>query len=109
MSRCPAADAGDLRDGELRAVEVRGRAICLAHIGGRFYALDDRCSHEDAALSQGDIYEGAVQCPMHGSLFDLKTGEVTGLPAVKPVRAYAVTVEDGQVIIDLADVSEKGD
>jgi 3-phenylpropionate/trans-cinnamate dioxygenase ferredoxin subunit/ethylbenzene dioxygenase ferredoxin subunit len=95
------ASHSDLAEGELRAVEAGGVRICLAKSNGCFFALDDTCTHEGALLSDGEIYKGSVQCPMHSSLFDLASGEVTGLPAMIAARTYSVTVENGEVFIEV--------
>ena len=76
--------------------------LCLAHCeDANFYALDDVCTHENFLLSQGELFEFDVECPQHGSRFNVKTGKVTGLPAVIPTRTFPVTVEDGDVYIDV--------
>ena len=74
--------------------------ICLVHADdGRFYAIEDRCSHEDYALSEGELDGYTVECPQHGSRFDIRTGDVLSLPATLPVRSFAVHVSDGEVVI----------
>ena len=65
------------------------------------YALRDVCSHAEVALSEGDVEDGAIECWLHGSLFDLKTGQPSGLPATKPVPTYAVTVEGDDVLVQM--------
>jgi 3-phenylpropionate/trans-cinnamate dioxygenase ferredoxin subunit len=92
----------DVKPGSLVRVEVDGTAICLARTeGGEFRAVADRCTHEDYSLSDGSLWDDQVECPAHGSLFDLNTGDVTGLPAFEPTRVYPVTVEDGEVVLEL--------
>lgn len=71
--------------------------IAVFRDGEAFYALDDTCSHEQASLSEGWIEAGEVECPLHQSRFDLRTGKVACLPATRPVRAHQVEVRDGQV------------
>ena len=90
----------DLAPGELRAVDVGGRRICLAKVDQTVYAVSDTCTHEEVSLSEGEIWDGSVQCPQHGSLFDLATGEVTGMPAQIPVETFSVQVEDGTIFVD---------
>jgi 3-phenylpropionate/trans-cinnamate dioxygenase ferredoxin subunit len=91
----------DLAEGELLQVRAGDVQICLAKDQGCWFAINDICTHEEAFLSDGEIYKGAVQCPLHGSLFDLKTGAVTGLPALIPTATFLVTVEDGEIIVDV--------
>jgi nitrite reductase/ring-hydroxylating ferredoxin subunit len=80
-------------------VTVEGRDIALFRTPEGIFALDDICSHEFSRLSEGEIWEGEVFCPKHGSRFDLKTGAVTGLPATQPVRSHKVKVEDGVIYL----------
>jgi 3-phenylpropionate/trans-cinnamate dioxygenase ferredoxin subunit len=86
----------------VKAVIADRKEICLAHAtDGEFYALDDVCTHENFLLSGGELIDFDVECPQHGSKFNIKTGRVTGLPAVVPAKTYAVTVEDGEVYVDV--------
>lgn len=83
--------------GTLTRVDVRDLRLCVINVEGDFYVLDDRCSHADFSLSEGSLDEKAleVECPKHGALFDVTNGEARCLPATKPVKSYAVFVEDG--------------
>lgn len=67
------------------------------------YAIGDRCTHAEASLSEGEVFDGAVECPRHGSEFDLKTGSPASLPATTPVPTYEVEVENGTVFLILED------
>ncbi len=80
-------------------VTVEGTAIALFRTEQGIFALDDVCSHEYSRLSEGEVWEGEVYCPKHGSRFALATGAVTGLPATQPVRSWQVKVEDGGIWI----------
>ncbi len=82
-------------------IDVDGQPVCVARSAGRLYALRDVCSHADVALSEGDVEDGAVECWLHGSRFDLATGKPTGLPAVKPVPTYTVSTEGDDVLVAL--------
>ena len=77
--------------------------IAMFRIEDDVYAIGDRCSHAEASLAEGEVWDGAVECPRHGSEFDLKTGEPASLPATVPVPAYEVVVQDGTVYLDLED------
>ncbi len=102
MTRHRVARLSEIGRSELKRVEVNGIAICLVRLEeGDVYAIDDTCTHEFFSLSEGELYNGAVQCPMHGSLFDARTGSVTGLPAVEPVSTYSVVVEDDEIFVDI--------
>jgi 3-phenylpropionate/trans-cinnamate dioxygenase ferredoxin subunit len=102
LARTPVLNAADLPEGALARVEVDGVPVCLVHADdGNFYALNDVCTHEDYSLSEGELWDMSVECPRHGSRFDLRTGKVTGLPAVIPATTYPVTVENGEVFVDV--------
>lgn len=86
----------------LKRVEAGGIPICLAHAeDGSFYAIGDTCTHEEFSLSEGELWDTSVECPQHGSRFDLRDGHVTGLPAVIPATTYPVTVEGEDVYVDV--------
>jgi len=87
-------------EGAIR-VELEGTPICLARSGGEVFAISDLCSHADVSLAEGDIEDGEVECWLHGSRFNLRTGQPSGLPAIKPVATYPVTVEGDDVLVKL--------
>ena len=102
MARQRVGAVGDLAPESMKRVDVDGTAVCLARAeDGNFYALNDICTHEEFFLSDGELWGMDVECPQHGSRFNLQTGKVTGLPAVIPAKTYAVTVEDGDVYVDV--------
>ncbi len=98
MKACSLSDLPE--DGALR-VELDGTPICIARSGGEVFAISDVCSHADVSLSEGDVEDGQIECWLHGSKFDLRTGVPTGLPAIKPVATYSVTVEGDDVLVKL--------
>jgi 3-phenylpropionate/trans-cinnamate dioxygenase ferredoxin component len=96
--------ADELGEGEMRLIEIDGRKIGVFRAAdGELYAIEDRCSHDDGPLAEGEFDPAActVECPRHGSLFDLRTGRPKTLPAYQPVEVFDVTVEDGEVKLDL--------
>ena len=102
MARYRVASVADLPEETLKRVDAGSTPVCLAHAeGGKFYALNDICTHEEFYLSEGELWGMDVECPQHGSRFNLQTGKVTGLPAVIPAETYPVTVEDGDVYVDV--------
>jgi 3-phenylpropionate/trans-cinnamate dioxygenase ferredoxin subunit len=102
MTRCVVAKLADLEENGLKRVEVDGVPICLARLrGDEVFAISDICSHEQIELSDGYLEGEDVECPAHGSRFDLRTGAVSGLPAEEPVATYRVTVEDGEVVVEV--------
>ena len=96
-----AASLADIPEEGAIRVELAGKPVCLARSGGQVYALSDICSHADVALSEGEVENGQIECWLHGSLFDLATGAPAGLPAVKPVPTYPVTVEGDDVLVQM--------
>jgi 3-phenylpropionate/trans-cinnamate dioxygenase ferredoxin subunit len=97
---CP---AGELPSGQRRIVEVGGRKFGVFNAGGELYAIEDRCSHDDGPLAEGEFDPEActVECPRHGSLFDLRTGRPRTLPAYLPVDTVPVRVEDGTIRMEV--------
>ena len=80
---------------------LQKQAILLANINGELFAIDDMCSHEDASLYNGALKGFCVECPLHGSHFDFRTGNPDGSPATEAVKTYKVEVENDDVYIYL--------
>jgi 3-phenylpropionate/trans-cinnamate dioxygenase ferredoxin subunit len=98
---CPAAQLGD---GETRLVEgPDGVKIGVFNCGGALHAIEDRCSHDDGPLAEGEFDAEActVECPRHGSLFDLTSGRPKTLPAFQPVQTYPVTIVDDTIKLEI--------
>jgi 3-phenylpropionate/trans-cinnamate dioxygenase ferredoxin subunit len=93
----------ELASGEARRFDVGDHRIALVRLGDDFYALGDRCSHEDYSLAEGEVWpdECSIECPRHGSTFDLRTGEPCSLPATVSVPVYEVDVEGDEVAVVL--------
>jgi len=102
LAKVRVASVDELPVESLKAVRVDDTEICLAHAeDGNFYAINDVCTHENFLLSLGELFGLDVECPQHGSRFNLKTGKVTGLPAVIPTTTYPVTVEGSDVFVEV--------
>jgi 3-phenylpropionate/trans-cinnamate dioxygenase ferredoxin subunit len=104
MSGLRVCALAELADGEARRVEIGDDdVVALVRIGDDVYAIGDRCSHADVSLSGGEVDERActLECPKHGSEFDLRTGVPRSLPALRPVPTYDVTVVDGDVFVEI--------
>lgn len=97
------ASLHELITSKLMRITNSNQDICLAYINGTVYAVDDMCSHEDASLSKGSLHENCVKCPLHGSRFDLKTGEALDEPAEAPINTYEVKVVDDDIFVILPD------
>jgi 3-phenylpropionate/trans-cinnamate dioxygenase ferredoxin subunit len=93
------ARAADVPPGAVLRVDVGGRVVALANVDGQYYAIDDTCTHEDASLAEGGLVGEIVVCPKHGSRFNVKSGRVLSLPAVRSVAVYPVRVESGEVLV----------
>jgi 3-phenylpropionate/trans-cinnamate dioxygenase ferredoxin component len=95
------ASANAIAPGAALVVEVAGEEVLLANINGSFYAIGNICSHAYARLSDGylDQEDCTAECPLHGSLFDLRTGQPRTLPAFEPVPVYAVRVEGDDLLL----------
>ena len=102
MAKVRVASVDEVAVGALKGVLAGHTEICLAHAeDGYFYAINDVCTHENFLLSGGELFDFQVECPQHGSRFNLKTGAVTGMPAVVPTKVYPVEVENGEVYVDV--------
>lgn len=88
----------DFAENSMTPFEVGGRDVLVVRQEGKLYALEDRCTHDNGILHDGELLEGKVKCLRHGATFDLETGRPT-LPAVRKVRLYDTLVEDGQVYV----------
>ena len=97
---------GDLPDGRGVRVEAAGHRVAVFRIGEALYAIGDRCSHAEASLADGEVFDLDVECPRHGSEFSLVTGEPDSFPATRPVPVYEIAVEDEEVFLELHPVEE---
>ena len=93
----------ELPPGSVKIVHAGEIAVGVYNLGGEYYAIEDRCSHDNGPLAEGDFdpEEGVAVCPRHGARIDIRTGRPLSLPAVLPVETFPVIVEDGTVKVDL--------
>ena len=98
-----ACNLSQLADNSAFGLELDGIPVCIARTQGEVYAVSDICSHADVALSEGDVADGTVECWLHGSRFDLRSGQPIGLPANRPVPTYPVKIEGDDVYVALGD------
>ncbi len=91
------AELGDLQDREMRFVEVGDERIVVARVGENYLAFSDECTHAWGSLSDGDLEGERVTCPLHGSVFNIRTGEVVEDPAEEPIKVYPVMVAGNEI------------
>jgi 3-phenylpropionate/trans-cinnamate dioxygenase ferredoxin subunit len=93
------ADVTEIPDPGKTLVEVAGEMIALFHVEGRYYALDDVCTHDGGPLADGLLEDHTIACPRHGAKFDIRTGKVLTMPATRDTVAHEVKVEGDDVLI----------
>ena len=103
MAEIAVAPLEELPPGTHRLVETETLSLGVYNCGGRLFAIEDRCSHDDGPLCHGlwDVELCTVVCPRHGATFDIRTGDALTLPAYEPVRTFPVRVDDGIVKVDV--------
>ena len=109
------ADVADGADGFVRVcavddlpkvgavqADILGKLVAIVRdSGGAIHAIDDTCSHANVSLSEGDVEGGAIECWLHGSRFDLRSGKPIGLPATTPIAVYPVNIDGGDVFVSV--------
>ncbi len=98
--------AAELPEGSGMRVAHGEHRVAVFRIGESVYAIGDRCTHAEASLAEGELFDKAVECPRHGSEFDLETGEPGSFPATRPVPVYEVVIEDEEAFLLIADDEE---
>jgi 3-phenylpropionate/trans-cinnamate dioxygenase ferredoxin component len=99
VKACALAEVGE---GTAVGVEIDGVPVAVVHSqDGEVHAIHNVCSHAEVALSEGDVEDGEIECWLHGSRFDLRSGQPTGLPATEPVPIYPVKVDGDEVLVDV--------
>ena len=100
--RTAVARDNELKPGEMKRVRIEGKRLLLANAEGQYFCVDEMCSHEDYSLYFGCIQGKRIKCSLHGSYFDLASGQPLNEPADCPIRTYSVSVVDGQVWVETA-------
>jgi 3-phenylpropionate/trans-cinnamate dioxygenase ferredoxin subunit len=99
----------DIKPGELAAFDVEGVRVAVANANGRFFAIDDTCTHEQCSLAAEGTLDGTVvTCGCHGAQFDVTTGAVIAPPALEPVKAYPLRIDQGNIVLSVASMSADG-
>jgi 3-phenylpropionate/trans-cinnamate dioxygenase ferredoxin subunit len=89
----------DFPSGTVRTVQIEGTPIAVFNLNGRYYAIEDQCSHEAETLSDGEVAGEEIICPRHGAHFSIPTGAALSPPAYEPVATFPVRVEGGMVMV----------
>jgi 3-phenylpropionate/trans-cinnamate dioxygenase ferredoxin subunit len=96
------ARTADIKPGELAAFQVEGERIAIANANGRFFAISDICTHEQCSLAEDGTLDGTVvTCGCHGAQFDVTTGAVLAPPAIEPVKAYPLRIDQGNIVVEV--------
>ena len=103
MALVNVAPLDEFPPGSVKIVHAGEIAVGVYNLGGELYASEDRCSHDNGPLAEGDFDpdEGVAICPRHGARIDIRSGRPLSLPAVLPVETFPVVVEDGIVKVDV--------
>lgn len=106
MSYYPICRLSELPQGERKAVEIQGLSLLVFNIDGEFYAIENRCSHEDLPLTEGHVENAHIMCPFHGAKFCLKTGAALSAPAFEDIQMFPVIQQGENLFVSLAPLSE---
>ncbi|MER5865400.1 bifunctional 3-phenylpropionate/cinnamic acid dioxygenase ferredoxin subunit [Kitasatospora sp. NPDC002040] len=101
MSFLRACSLADLAEDTPKRVELNGVPVSIVRTEGEVFAINDICSHANVSLSEGEVEDCAIECWLHGSSFDLRSGKPSGLPATKPVPVYPVKIEGDDVLVSV--------
>jgi 3-phenylpropionate/trans-cinnamate dioxygenase ferredoxin component len=96
-----ACAVSELPDEGVLGIELGTVPVAIVRAEGEVYAINDVCSHEEVPLSEGEVYDHTVECWLHGSCFDVRTGKPTGPPATEPVATYPVRIDGDDVYVGL--------
>ncbi len=97
----PVAKTTDVKPGQMKTFALNGKRFLIANWEGTFFATQDLCTHDGGTLGDGELVDGEIECPRHGGRFDLRTGAVTALPPMFPIRTYPVQVEGDTVLLSI--------
>lgn len=96
----PLCTTAEVPEGSGLKVEPPGYVLAVFNLGGKFFVIDDACTHGPGSLSEGEVDDDIVECNFHNGAFNIITGEVVAAPCMIPIRTYRVVVEDGTICID---------
>jgi nitrite reductase/ring-hydroxylating ferredoxin subunit len=93
------AETKDIAPSNMKGIDLAGEKVCIANIEGNYYAIGNVCTHMGGPLADGKLEGYEIQCPWHGSKFDVRTGEPTKPPARRAVPTYEVRIEDDNILV----------
>lgn len=91
------ATTDELPTGDRIVVEVGGHYVAVFNVDNNIYAIEDVCTHDDGPLAEGELRGTTIECPRHGACFDIRTGAVLSMPAIKPVPRYETRVQNDEI------------
>lgn len=103
MTRYRVPSQSEVPAGQAVVVEAGEQRLAICNVAGRIYAIDDICTHDGGPLGEGQLIGEEIECPRHGARFDVRTGQVTHMPAVQPVKTYQVEQQNGDLYVNLPD------
>jgi 3-phenylpropionate/trans-cinnamate dioxygenase ferredoxin subunit len=103
MTRYRVAAREDVPEGSAIVADAGEKRLALCNVDGTIHAIDDVCTHDGGPLGEGELFGYEIECPRHGARFDVRTGRVTRMPAVAPVKTYPVEQEAGDLFVDVDD------
>ncbi len=95
------ANVNDVKKGKVKTFSVNGHRIAVCNVEGTFFATQDLCTHDNGPLGEGELWDYNIECPRHGARFDVRTGQVTALPAIRPIKTFPVRVEGDNIQVAL--------
>ncbi len=95
------ARVGEVKKGQVKTFHVNGHDIALCNVEGTYFATQDLCTHDGGPLGEGELWDYNIECPRHGARFDVRTGKVTALPALFPIKTFPVHVEGEEIQVAL--------
>jgi 3-phenylpropionate/trans-cinnamate dioxygenase ferredoxin subunit len=97
------ASTGEILDGQRKLIDFEEVTVALFNVDGRYYCIEDVCTHDGGPVAEGELDGYSIECPRHGALFDIRDGRVLSMPAVVPVPKYEVRIEGEDIFIESPD------
>lgn len=95
------AKVTDVKPGQMKSFAIDGKRVLIANWEGTLFATQDLCTHDNGTLGDGELVDGEIECPRHGGRFDLKTGAVTALPPMFPIKTFPIKTEGDTILVAL--------